>query len=173
MQGAEPAPAVTGGLSCDHRGLPARPSELARSASPRARLRPIGRFRVPQAIPRTIERLLRLRPAPHEWNRTRALVTDGPRLEAGRERFLSPPVGRSRFRSHGLKIGRGEVNFYASRCSSYFGAPRRSFMKSTNARTFGESSRLLAKTMFTSRGGIDHSGKSGTSWPEASAGRQQ
>jgi hypothetical protein len=51
--------------------------------------------------------------------------------------------------------------------SSYLGPPRRSFIKSTNARTFGESPRLLANTIFTSTGAIDQSGKSRTSWPES------
>lgn len=53
---------------------------------------------------------------------------------------------------------------------SSLGSPRRSFMKSTKARTFGESSRLLANTMFTSTGGIAQSGNSGTSCPQANAG---
>jgi hypothetical protein len=53
---------------------------------------------------------------------------------------------------------------------SSFGAPSRSFMKSTNARTLGESSRLLANTMLTSTGGIDQSGNSGTSCPQANSG---
>jgi len=61
-----------------------------------------------------------------------------------------------------------KIGSYSS--PSSFGVPRRSFMKSTNARTLGESSRLLANTMLTSTGGIDQSGKSGTSCPEANAG---